>query len=106
MLRSYREFTGLTLVISICENSSIFQNPSQTHSKCMSKLANRIAYFGHMIILDTWGEVYWSCLSIQSLDWIKIIHLTLNRPFPFQVKFWSRQAWTKISSQLERASQN
>jgi hypothetical protein len=29
-----------------------------------------------------------------------------NRPFPFWVKFWSRQVWTKISSQLERASQN
>jgi hypothetical protein len=29
-----------------------------------------------------------------------------NRPFPLWVKFWSRQAWTKISSQLERASQN
>jgi hypothetical protein len=28
-----------------------------------------------------------------------------NRPFPW-VKFWSRQVWTKISSQLERASQN
>jgi hypothetical protein len=29
-----------------------------------------------------------------------------NRPFPFWVKFWSRQVWTKILSQLERASQN
>ena len=29
-----------------------------------------------------------------------------NRPFPFWVKFWSRQVWTQISSQLERASQN
>jgi hypothetical protein len=32
--------------------------------------------------------------------------LASNRPFPFWVKFWSRQVWTKISSQLERASQN
>jgi hypothetical protein len=29
-----------------------------------------------------------------------------NRPSPYELKFWSRQAWTKISSQLERASQN
>jgi hypothetical protein len=28
----------------------------------------------------------------------------VNRPFPLCVKFWSRYAWTKISSQLERAS--
>jgi hypothetical protein len=31
---------------------------------------------------------------------------SINRPFPLWVKFWSRYAWTKISSQLERASQN
>jgi hypothetical protein len=40
------------------------------------------------------------------VQWALYISGARNRPFPLWVKFWSRYAWTKISSQLERASQN
>jgi hypothetical protein len=44
---------------------------------------------------SSWSKYIYDKTSVKS-----------NRPFPLWVKFWSRYAWTKISSQLERASQN
>jgi hypothetical protein len=66
-----------------CSDASIYQ--AINHSSILSQILRRNRHHPQHL-------------------WINLV--AENRPFPLWVKFWSRQVWTKISSQLERASQN